>query len=339
MDRSLTLETHSFETDALPVDQQFPAWARFTAHSEVLRLGGAGPFRVSARFWRLDGMLVSAQTVDPFAMDRTEAFLTATAASHFMVVIPCDGHSRFRAPGVDQPCEAGDIIFANLRRLGRCDNPGRQQTIAISIATSFLEAVTGRVEVHGRLRHTPETRLFVAFMTALVQQLPQTPMSAAASLSRILRDLLANAVLSAAPEAPTPLPGRAPGLAVRARAYVDAQPPGELDLRGMVRALGTTRSSLYRAFKADGGPVAYDRLRRLRRLHRAVADPLDRRSLTELGADHGFPDPPNLARLFRRTFGYSMSELRTQLAYAPVHEASPTTSAADLYRQAVANLV
>jgi len=337
MDRSQIIETYGFDSAALPPDEQFAAWARFTAHSEVSR-PGHGPFHVSARFWRLDGMLVSAQTVDPFVMDRTAAFLSATAASHFLVVIPRDGVSRFTAPGVDQECRAGDVILANLRMLGRCDNQGRQQTIAVSIATSFLESATGRVEAHGRLRRSPETRLFAAFMASLVQQLPFTPQTAAPSLSRILRDLLANAVLSAAPEEIAPQ-GRVTSLAARARAYIDAQPPGELSLPRMVQALGTTRSSLYRAFREEGGVAGYDRLRRLRRLHRAVADPLDHRSLTELGADHGFPDPPHLARLFRRTFGYSMSELRAQLALTPMLDASPGVSAVDLYRQSVGDLV
>ncbi len=338
MDRSQIIETHGFDSETLPTDQQFAAWASFTAHSEVSRPADGGPFHASARFWRLDGMLVSAQTVDAFCMDRNAAYLSATAASHFMVVVPRDGRSHFTAPGIDQDCQAGDVIFANLRMLGRCDNADRQQTIAISIATSFLEAAAGRIEVHGRLRRSPETRLFVSFMAALVQQLPYTPQTAVASLSRILRDLLANAVLSGAPEDTTPQ-GRSPSLSARARAYVDAQPPGELDMQRMVQSLATTRSSLYRAFRDDGGVAAYDRLRRLRRLHRAVADPLDRRSLTELGVDHGFPDPPNLARLFRRTFGYSMSELRAQLAFAPIHNASPTSSAVELYRKAVGDLV
>lgn len=338
MDRSQIIETHSFETAALPVEAQFPAWARFTAHSQVTRPIEAGPFYVSARFWQLDGMLVSAQTVDPFTMDRDAAHLSVTAASHFLVVVPRDGICRFTAPGLDQECRAGDLILANLRMLGRCDNHDRQQTIGISIATSFLEAVTGRVEAHGRLKRSPETRLFTAFMGSLVQQLPFTPTAAVASLSRILRDLLANAVLSATPDE-LPSPGLAPSLAARARAHIDSQPAGALDVQQMIRTLGTTRSSLYRAFKHEGGVAGYDRLRRLRRLHRAVADPLDRRSLTELGASYGFSDPPHLARSFRQTFGYSMSELRTQLAHTPLIGTAPSESAVDLYRRTVGDLV
>ena len=343
MDRSQIIETFAFDSETLPADQQFAAWARFTVTSEVRALDERamteGPFRVSARFWRLDGMVVSAQQVDPFSLTRDAHYLATTAASHFLVVLPRDGHSHFTAPGIDQDCQVGDIIFANLRKLGFCENLQRQKTIAISISTSFLEAAAGRIEAHGRLLRSPETRLFVSFMQALVQQLPFTPQTALASLSRILRDLLANAVLSSPPEEEAAPQGRTPSLVARARAYIDAQPPGELDMTKIVQALATTRSSLYRAFKDEGGVAAYDRLRRLRRLHRAVADPLDRRSLTELGADHGFPDQPHLARLFRRTFGYSMSELRAQLAFAPIVDASPTTSAVDLYRQAVGNLV
>ena len=143
MDRSQIIETHGFDSETLPTDQQFAAWASFTAHSEVSRPADGGPFHASARFWRLDGMLVSAQTVDAFCMDRNAAYLSATAASHFMVVVPRDGRSHFTAPGIDQDCQAGDVIFANLRMLGRCDNADRQQTIAISIATSFAPPCFG----------------------------------------------------------------------------------------------------------------------------------------------------------------------------------------------------
>jgi AraC-like DNA-binding protein len=331
------IPTHSFESGDLPEDQQFEAWTRFTAHSRVTRPGD-GPFGASARFWRLEGAVVSAQTVDAFTMDRDAAFLTATAASHFLVVIPLDGQSRFTAPGIDDPCRAGDLILANLRKLGRCENLGRQRTIAISIATGFLEQATGPLEAHGRLRRSPETRLFVSFMASLVQQLPFTQLGGVAALSRILRDLLANAVISATPPEAASKQS-AQGLFARARAYMDSQPVGVLDLDRMIDALGTTRSTLYRLFHDEGGVAAYDRRRRLRLLHRAVADPMDRRSLAELGYDHGFPDPAQLARQFRRAFGYSMSDLRAQLARRSEGDATQGPSAVDRYREAVGDLL
>ena len=99
-----------------------------------------------------------------------------------------------------------------------------------------------------------------------------------------------------------------------------------------------TRSSLYRLFKGDGGLLAFDRRRRLRLLHRAIADPADRRSFGELGFQLGFADAAHLARLFRQAFGYSMSELRDQL-HAPGTTAAPSEKVGtDLYREMISDL-
>lgn len=336
-DAAEPIPTFRFSTDELPPDEQFEAWARFTAHSRVTR-PGEGPFRGDAQFWRLEGMVVSAQNLDPFTMDRDEGFLSATAASHFLVVAPLDGESRFTAPGLDQTCVGGDVILANLRKLGRCDNLTRQRTIAVSIASAFLEDAAGPLDAHGRLPRSPETRLFAAFLASLVEQLPQTRPASVAAVSRILRDLLANAVMAATP-VETPPSGSAIGLLSRARTYMDRQAPGALDMNAMVADLATTRSTLYRLFRDQGGVAAYDRRRRLRLVHRAVADPMDHRALAEVGYDHGFADAPHLARQFKRAFGYSMSELRAQIAHHPSAVAADGRSATDRYREAVADLV
>ena len=226
------------------------------------------------------------------------------------------------------------MILANLRHVARCDNLERQRTIAVSIASGFLEAATGRVEGNGRLQRSAETRLFAAFLSSLVLQLPFTPPTDVVSLSRILRDLLANAVLSGGPAEPA-AGGLTPGLMSRARTYIDSQPPGTLDLARMLDALGATRSTVYRLFRDEGGVAAYDRRRRLRLVHRAVADPLDQRSLAEIGFDHGFEDAPHLARRFRQAFGYSMSALRSQVARKAPAMAAEGQSAADHYRDLV----
>ncbi len=198
-----TIPTHRFETRRFAPDEQFAAWAAFTAHSRVTRLG-AGPFFAEASFWHLDRMIVSVQTVDPFTMDRDAHYLRATPAGHFLIVLPYDGESRFVAPGIDVVCGADDIIVANLSRLGRCDNRVRQQTIAISLSRGFLEEAAGVIDAHGRLEPTPETRLFISFVRALVEQLPSVSEASVAPLSRIVRDLFANIVV-ALPRAATPV--------------------------------------------------------------------------------------------------------------------------------------
>ena len=329
------IPTLRLDTSLLPLDRQFDAWARFTPNSRVTRPGGGG-YAVEAAFWHLERMIVSVQDADAFTMDRDAQYLATTAADHFLIVLPYDGESRFTAPGVDVLCRADDVIVANLNRLGRCQNLTRQKTIAVSLSRPFLEEATGAVDAHGRLAPTPETRLFVSFMRALVEQLPVTAASSVAPLSRIVRDLFAN-IVAAAPHADTP--AEAVALAARARAWVQLQPPGTLDIEAMTAALATTRSTLFRVFRADGGVATWDRRRRLRLVHRAVADPLDHRTLAQIGYDLGFVDAALLARQFRASFGYSMSMLRGQFDARALVADGDARSAADRYREMVQALV
>jgi AraC-like DNA-binding protein len=333
---SAILATHHFDSRMFAEAEQFPAFAAFTARSRVTRLGGKGAFFAMADFWVLDRLVVSHQTVDPFAMERDEQYLRVTPPTHFLIVLPMNGTSHFTSPGIDEKCGAGGMIVANLTKTARCACRPRQRTIAISIARAFVEEATGPTAVHGCLPDSPQTQLFVAFMRSLVQQLPHTPMANVPGLSRILRDLFVNAILEA-PHRDTP--SEALGLPARARAYIEAQPPGALDVEAMVAALAVTRSTLYRLFQSEGGIVAFDRRRRLRLLHHAVADPLERRSLQQLGYDFGFSEPAHLARLFKRSFGYSMSELRGQLRAAPASPAARGRTPADDYREIVGDLL
>ena len=70
-------------------------------------------------------------------------------------------------------------------------------------------------------------------------------------------------------------------------------------------------------FERDGGLLAYDRMRRLRAVHRAMCNPLNTSTLVELAARYGFRDPAALSRSFRKAFGLNPGELRQHHASAP----------------------
>lgn len=329
------IATHRFDSALLPAAEQFDAWARFTVNSRVTRPGPAtAPFFAEAAFWNLNGMVVSRQALDPMTMTRDAEYLRASVADHFLIVIPIEGDSRFTAEDLDQTVAPGDVLVVDLNRLGACAT-GPQTSVGISLSRPFLEERAGLVGAHGVLPPTPETRLFASFMQTLTEQLPAASSASVEPLSRIVRDLLANAINVAAPGGASPSGVSA---RVRAKAYIERQPPGALDAQAMQQALGMTRSSLYRLFKGDGGLLAYDRRRRLRLLHRAIADPLDHRSFGELGYAMGFPDPAHLARLFRQAFGYSMSELRDELGRTAGAPAPSDRLSTDLYRQLIDDL-
>ena len=328
------IPTHRFHAALLPEAEQFDAWARFTVNSRVTR-PGSGPYAARASFWNLNGMLVSVQALDAMTMTRDDAMLRASVSDHFLIVIPIEGDSHFTDEAVEQAVQPGDVLVVDLNRTAICAC-GPQTTVGISLARAFLEERAGRVDIQGVLPPTPEARIFASFMRTLVEQLPATSAASTGALSRIVRDLLANALATAVPGSATS-PG-ARSARVRVKAYIESQPPGSLNVASMQQALGMTRSSLYRLFKADGGMLAFDRRRRLRLLHQAIADPLDRRSFGELGFQLGFADPAHLARLFRQAFGYSMSELRDQLHAPGAPSPPPEKMGTDLYREMISDL-
>ncbi len=68
-------------------------------------------------------------------------------------------------------------------------------------------------------------------------------------------------------------------------------------------ALGISRATLYRLFAPLGGVMAYVQEQRFLALRDALADPLERRSLTRLAGAHGIGSSAHLSRGFRARYG------------------------------------
>jgi AraC-like DNA-binding protein len=256
----------------------------------------------------LGSAAVTESRLDGFVAERDQALIHATGADHVLLVAVFEGSVRFEAEGVDAACGPGDAFVCDFTR------PNRMTTAGVYCATVamprlFVDVALDEIVLHGPLPRGASSQVLVETLRTLVRELPRMPRASALFYARVLRDLLA-AAASGMPRQPRPgdTSRRALGIA-----YVETQPPGQVSVAGAMAALGMTRSTLYRLFQADGGLMAYDRVRRLRALHRDLADPLERRTVAELGAAHGFLDRAHLARLFRATFGYSMTTLRRRI--------------------------
>ena len=159
--------------------------------------------------------------------------------------------------------------------------------------------------------------------------------TSALPMARVVRDLLANA-LTGLPPRPAAIESGLP-IRHRVRAYIEREPPGTLSLDRVCQSLGLTRSSLSRAFKVDGGVLAYDRRRRLIALHARLTDPTEARSVSELGYAYGFAEKTHLSRVFREAFGYSPTELRRNATSQAPASAAPG-SLQETYKRALRGL-
>ena len=305
----MLIPTFVFDVADLPEDQQFPAWAAHVANSRASRPVDSGSFLARAQFWQMDPLLVSVQHMDAFSFDRDAAMIRATPADHYQLVVVFEGSLRFARPDGERLCEAGEASITDLTRPQRV-HATRCHTAAIHIARWFLDEAVSPRDAHGPLPRTAAVKVLVDFVGALVRELPQMPATSALPMARVLRDLLATA-LAELPPRPSAAEARSP-VRQRVRAYIEREPMGSLTLQGMCQVLGLTRSSINRAFKAEGGVMTYDRRRRLVALHGRLSDPTESRSVAELGYDYGFPEKAHLSRAFREAFGYAPSELRRQ---------------------------
>lgn len=80
----------------------------------------------------------------------------------------------------------------------------------------------------------------------------------------------------------------------------------------VANALGCSRSTLYRAFAAQNlYPADYIRDKRLQKLAQLLQQANQQLTIAQLASECGLYDAPNLSRLFKRKFGLSPREYRT----------------------------
>ncbi len=330
----MLLPTFQFDASDLPEAEQFSAFAAHVANSRATRPVDGGPFLAKVRFWMMDPLLISDHRLGAFSFERDEAMVRATPADHYSLVILLDGTMRFPRPGGDLVVEAEGASLTDLTR-PETMHASENHTIQIQIARWFLDEALAPVDVHGPLPRTPAVKVLVDFVAALATQLPQMTASSALPMARVIRDLLANALADMPPRLDT-TDGHQP-VRQKVRRYLETQAPGHLDLDRLCKTLGLSRASLARAFKPDGGVLAYDRRRRLLALHSRLSDATERRGVAELGYAYGFAEKTHLSRVFRQMFGYAPSEVRRQVAGVMPHVAE-IGSLAEAYKTALRNL-
>ncbi|AOF93704.1 helix-turn-helix domain protein (plasmid) [Sinorhizobium sp. RAC02] len=78
----------------------------------------------------------------------------------------------------------------------------------------------------------------------------------------------------------------------------------------LCRAIGVSRSRLYRIFEPAGGVSNYIRRKRLLRTRDILADRSDQRTISSIAEEWGFPEASVYSRMFKKEFGMSPTEAR-----------------------------
>lgn len=303
-DQARTIPRVIIDTTVIPEAEQFAYWA---VHIRCSRLSQPtpGPFYSRGDMWNLGVLQMISMEVDPFVAIRDLEFVNAADADYIQCVHLLDGTMKFE-DAANHAVLSAPACFVRDARQTSVITATRVRVLMLYFSRGFLEERAGPIDFQGPLADVPELALLRDMASDMIRFFPQVTEDSAALYAAILRDLTAAALLAAGATSKSTL---SPLLAA-AKEYVATQPPGTLSVAGITAALGVSRSVVYRLFEREGGLLAYDRMRRLRALHRAMCNPLNKCTIAELADRYGFRDQASLHRSFRKAFGYAPSELR-----------------------------
>jgi transcriptional regulator GlxA family with amidase domain len=162
--------------------------------------------------------------------------------------------------------------------------------------------------------HLQERILATARFTEQAMQRGLTPKTALRVAAEEVVSALVATLAAAAPEAAArdgSPPSRTP-LVARALERIEAALDEPVSISAVCRELGTSERTLLRAFDEilGVGPRAYERERRLRRVHGVILAEGDRRSITDIAMSFGFWHLGRFAGAYAALYGCSPRETR-----------------------------
>lgn len=329
----MTNLTHSrLDTETLPEGERFERFRQaLNATHESFRLpGDARPFHARLDAWLIDGMVVTAGAQSASRIVRPAERSAADGFDHFTFMLIRAGSVAGDAGG---PITAGAgqiAVFDVARAMDVTTTDNRN--IGVRLPRHMLTANVVP-DLHGRVVEGIPAALLADHFASIVRHGPIAPIDDAPLIVRATAAAVNSCLAGLQPGIRPLADDRLAAIRGRAMQHVDEHlsTPG-LDPAAIARALGISRSVLYRAFADRGGIAGHIRKRRLDAIHLLLRDADERRSIGELAFAHGFVSEPHFSTAFRRRFGVSPRAVRSAGSAAMVGgPASREPTLADAY--------
>lgn len=310
---SLPLFGLEFSTAALPLKDQFAAWrdnfAPMLSFAEPEDLGSG--FGGEQAIWDLGSLAFSKIRTEALRFTSLPGHIRRDPLDHWMMTLLLNGRSRTVGPTRVLDCRSGLVQIHPLSRPFEGDVTDSEMLMLI-VPRDFCRDAVGTLDAAEFCAlETGMGQLFAEFMVGLVTSLP---MVTAEDLPGLVAAMRAMIVACVAPTAKHLEAAHDPIGAVlleRARRFVSTNLcDPDLGPETLRRALGISRTRLYRLFEPTGGVMNYIQNRRLLDAHAVLANQSDRRRILEIAEERGFSDGADFSRAFKRKFGYSPREVR-----------------------------
>jgi AraC-like DNA-binding protein len=302
-----------FATNAMRQGDQRDAWREwFSPMLEVIpREPFNSGFPAMNTVWKLDGIVVSRISAPAVRVKRTPSHLRRNPIDHWVLSFCQRGEMTIIT---ERGSLSGRPGVPFLWSLGEPSDAERADTERLQLFLSrdaFQDIAPLLDAARGTTLDTPLGRLLGDFMLSLEHRLQGLSISDMPRLTTAARALIAACVAPSIDR----MAGAKNQLDHRRRERVrqtiraHLRSP-KLSPTTLARAVGMSRSNLYRLFEGDGGVVHYIQKQRLLEAHRTLTDPKITRSISSIADELCFSDASSFSRAFRTMFDHSASEVR-----------------------------
>lgn len=302
-----------FSTADHAVPDQFAAYAARCAgvvEVEPVDDPQAG-FAMHNRVWVLDGMALSCLELPPVRYMRTPALVRRDPVDHWTIAMVRRGRGVHHSAGQAVTLPPGRMQLGTMAAPFAGERGPMAWQMLFLARDSFPE-LAGRMDsAVGAVPEGALAGLLADFLLGLEAHLGHATEAERPALSGSIRAMVAACL---APSRERLEEARMPidqALLDRAKAIIRANLGAALlGPRMLCRALGLSRSRLYRLFEAEGGVARHIQRQRLLAARAALTDPANALAIGPLAEQLGFADPSVFSRAYRAEFGITPRETR-----------------------------
>lgn len=305
-----------YSTADLEPERRYPAWLQRTwpRSGAIFRTQPTEPFDTSWESAQL-GLVTFVHTkITGMRWERRQQDIRTSDFDSIVVTMMVEGLAQGDLDGRAFSQCAGTFHFHDLARPSDHVSTASFTYSLIIPRPVALEWFGSLHGLHGVVVDGPPAEMLFSQAANVHRVLPGLQLAQADGLGRIFLELLGVALAGAGP-----LESRraTPEGALRRRAAEEIEQrlgAGEVGVADLCRVLGSTRSRLFAAFRADGGVQAYVLTERLARSQAALSDLQLAEPIGNIAHRLGFSDASHLSRAFRRRYGMSPREYRRLIA-------------------------